>query len=111
MREKRRRNGQKIKLQILNIIRDTIQKSQWSQMAAAKVIGVDQPKVSQIINGKASGFSLERLLVFLLRLHCKVELSVSIGEIPQNILNEVEGSQLSDDLSAIDLKVISKDSK
>ncbi|MDB1135773.1 XRE family transcriptional regulator [Candidatus Anaplasma sp. TIGMIC] len=107
MKEKRGPNGQKIKLQILGIIRDTIRKSQWSQMTAAKIIGVDQPKVSQIINGKTTGFSLERLLIFLLRLRCTVELSVKID----SQSNDKEASiPIVDDLDAINFVVVSKDS-
>ena len=105
MTEKRRENGRNVKLQILNIIRETIRKSQWSQMTAAKVIGVDQPKVSQIINGKATGFSLERLLVFLLRLHCKIELSIKVGDKEIRALDNPEII----DLNSIDLVIISKD--
>ncbi|MGN7678728.1 MAG: helix-turn-helix domain-containing protein [Anaplasma sp.] len=105
MREKHAPNGQKIKPQILGIIKEIIRKSQWNQMAAAKVLGVDQPKVSQIINGRASGFSLERLLVFLLRLHCKIELSVSMKK---NGLTDMD-EQVTDDLDAINLIVLTKD--
>ncbi|MGN7661037.1 MAG: helix-turn-helix domain-containing protein [Anaplasma sp.] len=105
MREKHAPNGQKIKPQILGIIKEIIRKSQWNQMAAAKVLGVDQPKVSQIINGRAAGFSLERLLVFLLRLHCKIELSVSMKKTGLTDIDE----QITDNLDAINLIVLTKD--
>ncbi|NEO66965.1 MAG: XRE family transcriptional regulator, partial [Moorea sp. SIO4G2] len=36
-----------------------------TQAAAAKVLGVDQPKVSALINGKLAGFSIVRLFRFL----------------------------------------------
>ncbi|MFV9838952.1 MAG: XRE family transcriptional regulator [Aaplasma endosymbiont of Hyalomma asiaticum] len=104
MTEERRENGQNVKLQILSIIRETIRRSQWSQMTAAKVIGVDQPKVSQIINGKATGFSLERLLVFLLRLRCKIELSIQVGTHEISALDNPEII----DLNSIDLVITSK---
>ncbi|MCU7611448.1 helix-turn-helix domain-containing protein [Anaplasma capra] len=105
MIEKHGPNGQKIKPQILGIIKEIIHKSQWNQIAAAKVLGVDQPKVSQIINGKAAGFSLERLLVFLLRLQCKIELSVSMNKTGLTNMDE----QVADNLDAINLIVLSKD--
>ncbi|ASI47575.1 hypothetical protein AOV_01495 [Anaplasma ovis str. Haibei] len=105
MTEKHAHSGQKIKPQILGIIKEIIHKSQWNQIAAAKVLGVDQPKVSQIINGKAAGFSLERLLVFLLRLHCKIELSVSMRKTGLSNMEE----QAADNLDAINLIVLSKD--
>ena len=105
MTEERRENGQNVKLQILSIIRETIRRSQWSQMTAAKIIGVDQPKVSQIINGKATGFSLERLLVFLLRLHCKIELTIQVQTHEISALDNPEII----DLNSIDLVITSKD--
>jgi len=37
-----------------------------TQVQTAKLLGVDQPKVSALIRGRLSGFSLERLMRFLL---------------------------------------------
>jgi predicted XRE-type DNA-binding protein len=45
-----------------------IRKRGLTQIQAAKVLGVDQPKVSALTRGQLSGFSLERLMRFLLRL-------------------------------------------
>ena len=36
-----------------------------TQQAAASILGVDQPKVSALMTGQLSGFSLERLARFL----------------------------------------------
>ena len=36
-----------------------------SQSEAAQLLGVDQPKVSALLRGRLSGFSLERLIRFL----------------------------------------------
>lgn len=36
-----------------------------TQHAAAKLMGVDQPKVSHLLHGRLSGFSTERLMGFL----------------------------------------------
>jgi predicted XRE-type DNA-binding protein len=36
-----------------------------SQSDAARLLGVDQPKVSALLRGRLSGFSLERLIRFL----------------------------------------------
>jgi len=41
---------------------------------AAPVLGVDQPKVSKILNGRLSEFSLERLATLLTRLSWDVEI-------------------------------------
>ncbi|MGH9789506.1 MAG: helix-turn-helix domain-containing protein [Candidatus Acidiferrales bacterium] len=47
-----------------------------TQAEAARVLGVDQPKVSALRRGRLSGFSLERLLRFLLQLGRDVEIVV-----------------------------------
>ena len=44
------------------------------QVEAAKILGIDQPKVSALVRGRLSGFSLERLFKFLNALGCSVEI-------------------------------------
>ncbi len=47
-----------------------------SQTRAAAVLGIDQPKVSALVRGRLSGFSLERLLRFLQALQQDVEIII-----------------------------------
>jgi predicted XRE-type DNA-binding protein len=47
-----------------------------TQSQAAKILGVDQPKISALKQGKLSGFSIERLLRFLLLLGRDIEIAV-----------------------------------
>lgn len=47
-----------------------------SQTQAAKVLGVDQPKVSQIYRGRLDDFSLERLMRFLTALDQTIRIVV-----------------------------------
>jgi predicted XRE-type DNA-binding protein len=47
-----------------------------TQAKAAKLLGVDQPKVSALIRGRLSGFSLERLMRFLLLLGQDIKITV-----------------------------------
>ena len=47
-----------------------------TQQAAAKVLGIDQPKVSALLRGKLTGFSTERLIRFLNALGRDVEIVV-----------------------------------
>jgi predicted XRE-type DNA-binding protein len=54
-----------------------IQRRRLTQSQAAAILGIDQPKVSALKQGKLSGFSIERLMRFLLRLGRDVEISVS----------------------------------
>jgi predicted XRE-type DNA-binding protein len=46
------------------------------QAEAAEIMGVDQPKVSALVNGKLDGFSMERLYRFLNALGMDVEIVV-----------------------------------
>ena len=47
-----------------------------TQAAAAKVLGIDQPKVSALLRGKLTGFSTERLVKFLNTLGRDVEIVI-----------------------------------
>lgn len=53
------------KAEIALQINDLIEQKRLTQTAAAKLLGIDQPKISALSKGKLSGFSLERLLKFL----------------------------------------------
>jgi predicted XRE-type DNA-binding protein len=46
-------------------IGNIIKKKKLTQTKAAKILGIDQPKVSAILKGKLRSFSLERLFRFL----------------------------------------------
>ena len=58
-------------------IRRTIEVRKLTQAQAAKILGIGQPKVSLIINGRLDGFSTDRLIRFLNHLGCDVQISVS----------------------------------
>jgi len=57
------------------IIRE-IQRRRLTQGQAATILGIDQPKVSALKQGKLSGFSIERLMRFLLLLGRDIEITV-----------------------------------
>lgn len=57
---------------IANLIRDR----RLTQAKAAKLLGIDQPKVSNLLRGHLTGFSIERLLRFLLLLGQDVRITV-----------------------------------
>ncbi len=58
-------------------IRRTIEARRLTQAQAAALLGLDQPKVSSIINGRLDGFSSDRLMRFLNDLGCDVQITVS----------------------------------
>ena len=53
-----------------------IRERSLTQTAAAKALGIDQPKVSALLAGQLSGFSLERLARFLTLLGRDVQIVV-----------------------------------
>ena len=53
-----------------------IQRRRMTQVQAAAILGIDQPKISALKQGKLSAFSIERLMRFLLLLGRDVEISV-----------------------------------
>ena len=57
------------------IIRE-IRRRGLTQSEAARILEVDQPKVSALKQGKLTGFSIERLMRFLLLLGRDIEITV-----------------------------------
>ena len=53
-----------------------IEKQRLTQAAAAEVLQIDQPKVSALVRGRLAGFSLDRLVRFLVLLGSDVEIVV-----------------------------------
>ena len=53
-----------------------IHERRLTQTDTAVILGIDQPKVSTLMRGRLSGFSIERLLRFLLLLGRDVEINV-----------------------------------
>lgn len=47
-----------------------------TQVAAASLLGIDQPKVSRLLRGQVREFSMERLIKFLLLLDRDVEIVI-----------------------------------
>jgi predicted XRE-type DNA-binding protein len=64
------------KAQLAMMIDDAIRERGLTQHAAAKLMGIDQPKVSHIRHGRLGGFSLERLLDFLTTLGRDIDIVV-----------------------------------
>ena len=53
-----------------------IQQQRLTQSHPAAILGIDQPKVSALKQGKLSGFSIERLMRLLLMLGRDIEITV-----------------------------------
>ncbi|NJD18049.1 MAG: XRE family transcriptional regulator [Gemmatimonadetes bacterium] len=64
------------KAALMSRIGEIIRDRKLTQMEAARVLGASQPVVSNLLHGRISGFSLERLLRFLNALDREVEIVV-----------------------------------
>jgi predicted XRE-type DNA-binding protein len=58
-------------------ILDVVKKRKMTQAVTGKVLGITQPKVSALLNGRLDGFSTDRLFRFLNSLGCDVRITVS----------------------------------
>jgi predicted XRE-type DNA-binding protein len=64
------------KAQLASLIRDAIKRRRLTQASAAALTGLDQPKVSALVNGRLGGFSSDRLMRCLTALGQDVEIVV-----------------------------------
>jgi len=64
------------KAQLASHIRRIVKRRRLTQIAAARVMGIDQPKVSALLNGRLANFSSERLMRLLTALGRDVEITV-----------------------------------
>lgn len=69
-----------IKVEFMKIINTVLEKKSLTQVQSAQILGIDQPKVSYIKNLHVAGFSLSRLLGFLLKLNYEIELVINISD-------------------------------
>jgi len=69
-----------LKAKIVTQIEQLIQKKGWTQAQAAERMKLDQPKVSRLLRGHFSGFSVDRLFAILNRLGHSVEVRISAKE-------------------------------
>lgn len=65
-----------VKAELASKISSLIDQKNLTQIEAAELLGIDQPKVSALTKGRLSGFSVERLLRFLNALGNDVEIVV-----------------------------------
>jgi predicted XRE-type DNA-binding protein len=64
------------KAELAQKIGNILQKRRLTQVQAATILGVDQPKVSALLCGRLSRFSIEKLLQFLLLLGKDVAITI-----------------------------------
>ncbi|MBD2570181.1 helix-turn-helix domain-containing protein [Anabaena lutea] len=65
-----------VKAELARKISNAITARHITQAEAAELLGIDQPKVSALMRGRLTGFSLERMFRFLNILGIDVEITV-----------------------------------
>ena|SRR6266550_3582281 len=66
----------KTKVRLAITINDVLQRRRLSQAEAARQLGINQPKISELSNYKLEGFSVERLMRFLTLLDQDIEIII-----------------------------------
>lgn len=64
------------KARLVSQISQIVAKKGLTQFQTAKILGIDQPKVSALIRGHLEKFSMERLCEFLTALGCDVTIEI-----------------------------------
>lgn len=64
------------KAELVQRIRELIAERKLTQSQAAKLLGLDQPKVSALVRGRIQGYSIDRLFRFLSFLGQRIEIAV-----------------------------------
>ncbi|MBL8260384.1 MAG: XRE family transcriptional regulator [Candidatus Competibacteraceae bacterium] len=65
------------KAELATEIGKIVKARQWTQQQAAEVMGLSQPKLSELLRGRFRGISESKMLDYLTRLGCDVEIAVS----------------------------------
>jgi predicted XRE-type DNA-binding protein len=63
-----------VKSRLVIRIRQIIEDRRLTQEEAARLVGIDQPKISALMRGRLAGYSTDRLLGFLQRLGDDVDI-------------------------------------
>ncbi len=64
------------KAELVRRLRDVLTERKLTQVQAAKLLGLDQPKVSALVRGRVEGYSIDRLFRLLNALGQRVEITV-----------------------------------
>ncbi len=68
------------KAELVQRIRDLIAARKLTQAKAARLLRIDQPKVSALVRGRVEGYTIDRLFRFLNALGQRVEITIRPNE-------------------------------
>lgn len=90
------------KSQVAIEIRKVIKQKKLTQVKAAKVLKIDQPKASLLLRGYLTNFSLERLFRFLNDLGQDVYISISPSKSSRHGSTHIRDSSFKDHIAALE---------
>lgn len=67
----------KVRSNLMLAVRDYIEKNQLSQKEAARKLGIDQPQISRLLQGKIGNFTIDKLIIMLSRVGIKVSVKIA----------------------------------
>jgi predicted XRE-type DNA-binding protein len=65
-----------VKARLAQVISEAIKARGMTQVEAAELLGIDQPKVSRLVRGQLAGFSIDRLFRLVTLLGSDIEITV-----------------------------------
>ena len=68
-------NAWSLKSKLVIILRDMVHENGWTQQEAAEALGISQPRVSNMLNGRIDKFSIDMLYSLLFKLGFSSELT------------------------------------
>jgi predicted XRE-type DNA-binding protein len=81
-----------LKARLMVIITKLIRENRYTQSEAANLLGVSQPRVSNLMNGKISKFSIDMLIEMMGRLGYLMDISFDITAVENPISVSVKKS-------------------
>jgi predicted XRE-type DNA-binding protein len=66
--------------QLMTAIKDTLKERKMTQVQAAKILGVGQPRISDLHSGRISRFTVDMLMKWLAKLGKRVTIAVDSPE-------------------------------
>lgn len=69
--------GMKMKAKAVRMLAKTIADSGMTQSDVAKILGIDQPKISRILRGQFRGLSLEKIIGYIMSPGNDVDITVT----------------------------------
>jgi|KBSMisStaDraftv2_1062788.scaffolds.fasta_scaffold167773_3 predicted XRE-type DNA-binding protein len=78
MRKSHREPEEETKIELAEMVRRAIAREGLSQRSAGIRMGIDQPKVSSLMQGRLVGFSVGRLIRFLTTLGHDIDITIKL---------------------------------